>query len=66
MNKGQPKMYVIVIEDIYEGLSTSVRILCKETEDFTVSIDVHQGLALSPNIFSLAMDEIKKDKHYTR
>ena len=61
MKKGLPKVYVNIIEDMYVGVSTRVRSLCGETEDFRVRVGVHQGSALSPYLFSLVMDEITKD-----
>lgn len=44
-------MYAIVIEDIYEGKSTRVRSLGGVTEDFTIRVGIHQGLAFSMAIY---------------
>ena len=41
MKKGLPKVYVNIIEDMYEGVSTRVRSLCGETEDFRVRVGVN-------------------------
>ena len=38
MKKGLPKVYMNIIEDMYEGASTRVRSLCGETEDFRVRV----------------------------
>ena len=59
--KGVPRVYVKIIEEMYERASTRVRSVCGETEDFSVGVGVHQGSALSPYLFSLVMDEITKD-----
>lgn len=51
MKKGLSQMYVSLIENMYEGTSTRLRCLCGETEDFSVKIGVHQGLALYSDLF---------------
>jgi len=35
--------------------------MCKVTEDFNVGVGVHQGLALSPYLFSVVMREVTKE-----
>jgi hypothetical protein len=39
MRKGIPKIYIDLIQDMYEGSRTSVKILCGITEDFNVWVD---------------------------
>lgn len=60
MKKGLHKAYVNIIEDMYEVSNTRVKSLVAETEDFRVRVGMHQGSALSPNLFSLIIDEIIK------
>lgn len=47
MEKTLPKMYVNLIEDIYEGVSTKVKNLYGENEDFSIRLGMHQVSALS-------------------
>jgi len=56
MRKKMPKMYINVVEDMYERLCTSVKSMCGETEDFRVIVDVHQESVLSPYLFSVVID----------
>uniref|UniRef100_A0A8R7U603 Reverse transcriptase domain-containing protein n=1 Tax=Triticum urartu TaxID=4572 RepID=A0A8R7U603_TRIUA len=34
-----------------------------DTDDFSIKIGLHQGLALSPYLFGLVMDEVTRDIH---
>jgi hypothetical protein len=45
---------------MYDNVVTSVRISDGGTNDFTINIGLHQGLALSPYLFTLMMDEVIK------
>jgi len=47
MRKGVPKKYIHLIQDMYEGSSTSVKSLSGVIEDLHVGVDVHQGSAFS-------------------
>ena len=49
---GVPECYVEFIQDMYEGVRTSVRSVAGLTEDFEVRVGLHQGLALSPFLFA--------------
>ena len=40
---------------------TRVRTSDGDTDDFTIRIGLHQGLALSPYLFALVMDEVTRD-----
>jgi hypothetical protein len=54
--------YITLIKDMYDNVVTSVRISDKDTNDFPINIGLHQGLAFSPYLFSLVMDEVTRDK----
>lgn len=45
---------------MYDKVRMSVKSEYEETEDFTVNIGIHQGLAMSPYLFSLVMDKLTK------
>jgi hypothetical protein len=53
--------YIILIKDIYDNVVTSVRTSDGDTNDFPINIGPHQGSALSPYIFDLVMDEVRRD-----
>ena len=44
--------YITLIKDMYKNVMTL---------DFSINIDLHQGSALSPYLFVLVMDGIKRD-----
>jgi len=48
--------YIRAIKDMYEGASTSVRTQDGATEDFPITIGLHQGSTLSPYPFTLVLD----------
>ena len=52
--------YVDIIKDMYEGAVTSVRSVGGMSSEFSVSVGLHQGSALSPYLFALVMDELTR------
>jgi hypothetical protein len=52
--------YITLIKDVYDNVATSVQISDGDTNDFSINIGLHQGSALSPYLFALVMDEIKR------
>jgi hypothetical protein len=46
---------------MYDNVVTSVRTTDGDNNDFPINIRVHQGLALSPYLFALVMDEVTRD-----
>jgi len=53
--------YIELIKDMYTNVVTSVRTSDGDTDDFPINIGLHQGLALSPYLFALVMDEVTRD-----
>jgi hypothetical protein len=51
----------MLIKDKYDNVVTSVRTSDGDTNVFPINIGLHQGLALSPYLFSLVMDEVTRD-----
>ena len=58
--KTVPLKYVNIIRDMYEGVVTNVRICGGLTDEFSITIGVHQGLALSPFLLAIVLNEITK------
>jgi Reverse transcriptase (RNA-dependent DNA polymerase) len=46
---------------MYINIVTYVRVCDGESDVFSINIELHQGLALSPYVFISVMDEITKD-----
>ena len=59
--KKVPTKYIEVIKDMYEGATTHVKVGEDNSEEFPITIGVHQGSVLSPYLFVLVMDELTKD-----
>jgi hypothetical protein len=53
--------YINLIKDMYTNVVTSVRTSDRDTDDFPINIVLHQGLALSPYLFALVIDEVTRD-----
>ncbi|GJR72113.1 retrovirus-related pol polyprotein LINE-1 [Tanacetum coccineum] len=45
---------------MYDGAKTRVRTSIKNTEFFPVEVELHQGLAISPYLFSFILDELSR------
>ena len=56
-----PTKYITLIKDMYKNTMTFVRTCGGDTTDFPINIGLHQGLALSPYLFALVMDEVTRD-----
>jgi hypothetical protein len=53
--------YIILINDMYNNIVTSVRTSDEDTNDFPINIGLHQGSALSPYLFAFMMNEVTRD-----
>jgi hypothetical protein len=53
--------YITLIKDMYDNVVTSVQTSDGDTNDLPINIGLHQGSALSPNLFALVMDEVTRD-----
>ena len=52
--------YITIIKDMYDDM-TKVRTSDVDTDDFPITIGLHQGSALMPYLFALVMDEVTRD-----
>src|SRR5258706_155782 len=57
---GVEEWIVKVIQAMYEGVTTSVRLRGGETEEFAVRVGVHEGSVLSPLLFIIVLEELSK------
>ncbi|KAK3506481.1 hypothetical protein QTP70_001796, partial [Hemibagrus guttatus] len=57
---GVAEKYVRVVQDMYERSRTVVRCAVGQTEEFKVEVGLHQGLALSPFLFAIVMDQLSE------
>jgi len=56
-----PRGYIDAIRDMYEGSMTTIKTICGVTNEFPVTIGLHQGSSLSPYLFTLVIDELTKN-----
>ena len=59
--KGIPEKFIRIVQDMYQRSYTQVRTAVGTTERFEVTVGVHQGSALSPFLFAMAMDCLTED-----
>jgi len=52
--------YIRVIKDMYDGVRTRIKTLVGDTYDFPIDIGLHQGLTLSPLLFTIVMNEFTR------
>ena len=58
--KGVTKRYIEMIQDMYSRAMTIVRTVVGETNDFSITVGLHKGSALSSYLFALVMDELTR------
>ncbi|KAK3548847.1 hypothetical protein QTP70_021038, partial [Hemibagrus guttatus] len=58
---GVAEKYVRVVQDMYERSRTVVRCAVGQTKEFKVEVGLHQGLALSPFLFAIVMDQLSEE-----
>ena len=60
MKKGVPIKYFDIIKDMYDGVLANVKTCEGITNNFSITIELHQGYALSPFLFDIVMDELTR------
>jgi len=60
MKKGVLIKYIEIINDMYDGVVANVRTCGGITNDFSITIGLHQESALSPFLFVTVTDELTK------
>jgi len=58
MKKEVPIKYIEIIKDMYDRVVANVRTYGGITSDFSITIGLHQGSALSPFLFVIVMNEL--------
>ena len=54
--KDVEEKYIRIIQDMYKDSKTLVRCAAGDTDEFEVTVGLHQGSALSPFLFAVVMD----------
>lgn len=62
-NKKVLTKYVQLIKNMYERITTRVKVGENNLKEFLITISLHQGSALSSYLFVFIMDELTKDIH---
>ena len=55
------KGYIDMIRDMYEGVVTAIKSPARETNEFPITVGLHQGSTLSSYLFALVMDKLTKN-----
>ena len=55
------EFYLMIIKDMYDGATTTVRSAAGLTEEFKIDVGLHQGSALSPFFFAIFIDKMTED-----
>ncbi|KAK3569725.1 hypothetical protein QTP86_004047 [Hemibagrus guttatus] len=63
---GVAEKYVRVVQDMYERSRTVVRCAVGQTEEFKVEVGLHQGLALSPFLLAMVMDQLSEERGWKK
>ena len=58
---GLAEKYVRIVEDMYDDSITAVRCAVAVTDGYELKVELHQGSALSPCLFSMVMDWMTDD-----
>ncbi|CAH2209104.1 jg24071 [Pararge aegeria aegeria] len=56
-----PEHYIVLVQDMYDRVTTQVKSMAGLSKPFAVNVGVHQGSTLSPFLFNLVMNHLTKD-----
>ena len=56
-----PEKYVMIVQDMYEGARTRVKISVRITDMIPVGVGLHQVSSLSHYLFTMIMDVYNQD-----
>ena len=59
--RSKSRIYSLIIQDMYDGATTTVRSAAWLTKEFNIGVGIHQGPALSPFLFAIIIDRITED-----
>ena len=54
-------MVVKAVISLFEAATTNVRVSSVVSDEFSVKVEVHQGSALSPLLFTIVMDVVTEN-----
>ena len=60
MKKRVPIKYIDIIKDMCDGVVENIRTCGGITSNFSITIGLHQGSALSPFLYVIVMDELTR------
>ena len=57
---GVEEWLIKVIQSVYIGVTTAVRMKGEESKEFEVKVGVHQGSVLSPLLFTIVLEALSR------
>ena len=58
-----PEWIVVIVHAMYNGANSKARINGSYSDEFEVKVGIHQGLVLSPLLFTIVLEAISREFH---